>query len=114
MVPVRSLEDNRVGADGAKALSEALESNSALQTLKYAAAHPFPDCQHPLTPGLSLIGSLDRHPLEIMKLRGTEPVDSIDLSGKGLTVLSGIVIASLISTNSATKSLKYATADATQ
>ena len=49
-----------------------------------------------------------------MKLRGTEPVDSIDLSGKGLTVLSGIVIASLISTNSATKSLKYATADATQ
>ena len=52
--------------------------------------------------------SLDGHPLEIMKLRGTEPVDSIDLSLKGLTVLSGVVIASLISSNLATKSLKYA------
>ena len=44
-----------------------------------------------------------------MKLRGTEPVDSIDLSQKGLTVLSGVVIASLISSNVATKSLKYTT-----
>ena len=44
-----------------------------------------------------------------MKLRGTKPVDTIDLSGKGLTVLSGIVIASLIPSNTATKLLKYAT-----
>ena len=43
-----------------------------------------------------------------MKLKGTEPVDSIDLSCKGLTVLSAVVIAGLISSNAATKSLKYA------
>ena len=43
-----------------------------------------------------------------MKLRGTEPVDSIDLSRKGLAVLSATIIASLIGSNAATKSLKYA------
>ena len=43
-----------------------------------------------------------------MKLRGTEPVDSIDLSSKRLTVLSATIIASLIGSNTATKSLKYA------
>ena len=43
-----------------------------------------------------------------MKLRGTEPVDAIDLSWKGLTVLSATIIASLIESNTATKSLKYA------
>ena len=43
-----------------------------------------------------------------MKLRGTEPVESIDFSYKGLTVLSAIIIASLIRSNTATKSLKYA------
>ena len=43
-----------------------------------------------------------------MKLKGTEPVDSIDISGKGLTVLSATIIASLIGSNTATTSLKYA------
>ena len=43
-----------------------------------------------------------------MKLRGTEPVESIDLSQKGLSFLSAIVIASLIQTNTVTKSLKCA------
>ena len=50
--------------------------------------------------------SLDGHPLEIKKLRGEEPVEEIDLSGKGLTHLSAIVIASLLPSNRATKSLK--------
>ena len=45
-----------------------------------------------------------------MKLRGTEPVESIDLSNKRLTVLSAIIIASLIGSNTAIKSLKYAAA----
>ena len=45
-----------------------------------------------------------------MKLRGTEPVESIDLSCKGLSVLSTTIIASLIGSNTATKSLKYAAA----
>ena len=52
--------------------------------------------------------SLDGHPLQIKQLKGEEPVEVIDLSGKGLTVLSAIVIASLISSNTATKSLKCA------
>ena len=43
-----------------------------------------------------------------MKLRGTEPAESIDLSNKRLTVLSATVIASLIGSNTVTKSLKYA------
>ena len=50
--------------------------------------------------------SLDGHPLEIKKLRGEEQVEEIDLSHKGLTVLSAIVIASLLPLNTATKSLK--------
>ena len=52
--------------------------------------------------------SLDGHPLQIKQLRGEEPVESIDLSGKGLTTLSAIVIAGLIPLNTATKSLKCA------
>ena len=42
-------------------------------------------------------------------MRGEEPVESIDLSHKGLTVVSATVIASLITSNMVTKSLKYAT-----
>ena len=34
-----------------------------------------------------------------MKLRGTEPTESIDLSQKGLTVLSATIIGSLIGSN---------------
>ena len=36
--PIRSLEYNKIGAIGAKALGKALETNSTLQTLKYAAS----------------------------------------------------------------------------
>ena len=60
---------------------------------------------------MTLVCSLDGHPLEIKKLRGEEPVESIDLSSKGLTELSATIIASLVSSNTATKSLKYAAAD---
>ena len=65
----------------------------------------------PLT-SLLWFGSLDGHPLQIKQLRGEETVESIDLSRKGLgikqglTVLSAIVIASLIPSNTSTKSLK--------
>ena len=57
---------------------------------------------------MTLVCSLDGYPLEIKKLRGEEPVESIDLLSKGLTVLSATIIASLIGSNTATKSLKYA------
>ena len=55
--------------------------------------------------------SLDGHPLEINQLKGTEPVESIDLSDKRLGVASAVVIASLIGSNTVTKSLEYAAAD---
>ena len=35
-------------------------------------------------------------------------MESIDLSGKDLTILSAVIIASLIPSNTATKSLEYA------
>ena len=43
--------------------------------------------------------NLDGYALPIKKLKGTEPVESLDLSGKKLRVASAIVIASLISVN---------------
>ena len=54
--------------------------------------------------------SLDGHPLTINQLKGTEPVESIDLSRKRLGVASAIVIARLIGSNTVTKSLKCAAA----
>ena len=53
-------------------------------------------------------GSLDGHPLKIKELRGDEPVESIDLSSTSLGVASAVVIASLVSSNKVTKSLKCA------
>ena len=57
---------------------------------------------------MCMLHSLDGHPLPIKQLKGMEAIEVIDLSGKGLTVLSAIVIGSLISSNSVTKTLKYA------
>ena len=56
--------------------------------------------------------SVDGHALPIDELKGIKPVESIDLSGKmtGLGVASAIVIASLIGSNTVTKSLKCAAA----
>ena len=48
---------------------------------------------------LRLQVNLDGYALPIKKLKGTEPVESLDLSGKNLHVASAIVIASLISVN---------------
>ena len=49
--------------------------------------------------------NLDGYALPIKKLKGTEPVESLDLSGKKLGVASTIVIASLISVNGSMTSL---------
>ena len=43
--------------------------------------------------------NLDGYALPIKKLKGTEPVESLDLSRQGLGVASAIVIASLIGVN---------------
>jgi Ran GTPase-activating protein (RanGAP) involved in mRNA processing and transport len=49
--------------------------------------------------------NLDGYALPIKKLKGTETVESLDLSGKNLGVASAIVIALLISVNGALTSL---------
>ena len=49
--------------------------------------------------------NLDGYALPIKKLKGTEPVESLDLSHKGLGVASAIVIASLICDNASLTSL---------
>ncbi len=48
---------------------------------------------------------LDEVALPIKKLKGTEPVESLDLSNKGLSFASAIVIASLIGANGALTSV---------
>ena len=54
---------------------------------------------------------VDGHPLPIDELKGTEPVESIDLSGKTdkkIGVASGIIIAACIKENAVLKELKCA------
>ena len=48
---------------------------------------------------------LDGHELDLPKLRGTDPVTSLDLPGEGLGPASAIVIASLIAGNEVLKSI---------
>ena len=43
--------------------------------------------------------NLDGYALPVKKLKGTEPVESLDLSGKELGIASAVVIASLIGVN---------------
>ena len=52
--------------------------------------------------------SVDGHALPIDELKGTKPVESIDLSGKYLKVASGIIIAACIKENAVLKELKCA------
>ena len=42
---------------------------------------------------------MDGFALPVKKLKGTDPVETLDLSGKYLGVASAVVIASLISVN---------------
>ena len=51
---------------------------------------------------------MDGHALQIDELKGTKPTEKIDLSGKGLGVVSAIIIASCIKENGVLKELKYA------
>ena len=51
--------------------------------------------------------SVDGHPLPIDELKGIKPVDSIDLSGKGLGVASAIIIGACIKGNEHLCQLKY-------
>ena len=49
---------------------------------------------------------LDGEELPVKQLSGVDPVESIDLTGKGLRFNSAVVIASLLTLNTTTKSLK--------
>jgi Ran GTPase-activating protein (RanGAP) involved in mRNA processing and transport len=49
--------------------------------------------------------NLDGFALPVKKLKGTDPVETLDLSGKNLGVASVVVIASLISVNGALTAL---------
>ena len=55
-----------------------------------------------------LMRSVDGHALPIDELKGTKPVESIDLSRKGLEVASSIIIGACIKENSVLKELKCA------
>ena len=63
---------------------------------------------HTLTACLFPCGRVDRHALQIDELNGTKPTEQIDLSGKGLSVASAIIIASCIKGNDVLKELKCA------
>ena len=67
---------NRIGRTGATAIADALKGTAVLTKL-----------------------NLDGHELDLPKLRGTDPVTSLDLSRKSLGSASAIVIASLIAGN---------------
>eukprot|EP00900_Chrysochromulina_parva_P016438 jgi/Chrpa1/24796/Chrysochromulina_OHIO_Genome00025720-RA len=69
-------------AEGITAIADALRVNGALTEV-----------------------SLDGFALPVKKLKGTDPVETLDLSGKNLGVASAVVIASLISVNGALTSL---------
>ena len=56
------------------------------------------------------LGSIDGHALQIDELKGTKPTEKIDLSGKGLSVASAIIIASCIKENGVLKELMCAAA----
>jgi Ran GTPase-activating protein (RanGAP) involved in mRNA processing and transport len=49
--------------------------------------------------------NLDGFALPVKKLKGTDPVEMLDLSGKDLGVASSVVIASLISVNCGLRAL---------
>jgi hypothetical protein len=102
-----------VDFSGILALAQMLKTNGSLRELKCVCQRsPALAIYMHVSINLTLVCSVDGHPgynsnLEIMKLRGTEPVESIDLSNKRLTELSAIIIASLVGSNTATNSLKY-------
>ena len=59
-----------------------------------------------MTPCASWMRSFDGHALPIDELKGTTPVESIDLSSMNLVPSSGIIIAACIKENAVLKELK--------
>ena len=61
-----------------------------------------------MTSCASLMRSVDGHALPIDELKGTKPVESIDLSrkGSGISVASAVIIGACIKENAVLKELK--------
>ena len=74
---------NSIGSEGGVALAGALRANTSLTSL-----------------------TLDREPLPVKQLKGTDPVTNLDLSNKGHGHLSSIVIGSLITVNASLTSME--------
>ena len=128
---VHSLWNNSVGPEGARALSEALKTNSSLKALKYAASCSLPYCQHALTlthvlllsVGFNdIIGDGAEHLAKVVLEHTTltdfcniplnslreNSIEELDLNGKGVGVPGAIVLSSLLPSATALKTLKYA------
>ena len=106
---VYSLEGNELGAAGAGALAEALKLNAVLTSIDVSYNEIGKDGAIAIAEALksgrvvmntvTLDGYGSGFPLPVKQLKGTEPVEALDFSSKGLGVASGIVIASLIEGN---------------
>ena len=97
------LSGNLIKDKGAIALGEALKSNNTLKELELRGCMIGAEGGTALASalGMAVLSSitLDGEALPVKKLKGTEPVETLDLSGQGLGVLSAIVIAKLIEFN---------------
>jgi Ran GTPase-activating protein (RanGAP) involved in mRNA processing and transport len=92
---------NFFGPEGAKVFADALRVNGALTEVRWPSVFgpQIVTCSELTACALRIQVNLDGYALPIKKLKGTEPVESLDLSNKGLSVASAIVIASLIGVN---------------
>ena len=118
-----NLFNNKIGAEGGVALAEALKVNGLLRSLDLSSnpicglgsrwgqngTHSIADinaiCQALRVNNSLTVINLNGFALPVKKLKGTDPVESLDLSQKGLAVASAIVIASLIGVNGLLTSL---------
>ena len=102
--------DGTFTTEGITMLCEALKG-SAVTSLKCATApsNRFSAPARSHTHRMPLpFGSIDQDALQIDELNGTKPTERIDLSHKGLSVASAIIIASCIKENGVLKELKCA------
>ena len=104
------IRSNGIGAEGARAIASALIGNAALTTLDIVDNNIGADGANAIAAvlGSSVLKKLnvDGAELNIEQLKGTDPVEAIDLSYEtGLRSASGILIAKCIESNAVLKSL---------
>jgi Ran GTPase-activating protein (RanGAP) involved in mRNA processing and transport len=103
-----NLSENKLGPQGAKALAPALRDSPSMTEVRAALVKPSRHASlhhlfHTNVRTCDLVFAfqvnLDGFPLPIKKLKGTDPVASLDFSRKSLESASAVVIASLIRDN---------------